>query len=335
MPAFCYLRQWGAISPDYMAAVEAKVVEAVERAHADLAPATLHTGKSPAAGASNNRTVKTWKTEEQFTAQSSDDERWLDTMVRVLHFERGNGKKNLLWYHFSAHPVCYQDDLAGPDWPGLVDDLVREKLGITPSYLQGHSGDVNAGDADHWIGEAEKTAGPVAAAIATAIDSAQTVRVDFLRALAEPAPMPLDLERLAKWIAAYREDPTQCATGPWVDGPFAADWFQSAVQWDMNRMQLRVPLSALQLGEVGLVFHPAELYSCYGLMIQRDSPLPHTFVTGYADDIIGYVPDPRAYTDGEYSAITVPKILDLPPFTPNAGRELTTAAGTMLKALVG
>ena len=39
MPGFRYFRQWGAISPEYMASVEAKIVQAVEKAQADLAPA--------------------------------------------------------------------------------------------------------------------------------------------------------------------------------------------------------------------------------------------------------------------------------------------------------
>ena len=167
-PTLRYLRQWGALSPEYVASVEKSIVRAVEMAKADLAPTSLYVGKSRAPGASNNRTTKTWKTDEQFVADSTDADRWLDTMVHVLHFERGEGKSNLLWYHFSAHPVCYSDEQAGPDWPGLVTELVRSKHKLAPSLLQGHCGDVNAGDAEHWIGTAENTAGPVAAAISRA-----------------------------------------------------------------------------------------------------------------------------------------------------------------------
>ena len=47
---------------------------------------------------------------------------------------------------------------------------------------------------------------------------------------------------------------------------------------------------------------------------------------GYTDHCIGYLPDPNAYKAGEYSAITVPKIIDFPPFTPDVragvGRRL-------------
>jgi hypothetical protein len=69
-------------------------------------------------------------------------------------------------------------------------------------------------------------------------------------------------------------------------------------------------------------------------MIQRDSPLPDTLVVGYTDDCIGYLPDPKAYQDAEYAAVTVPKILDLPPFLPTSARALTDASIEMLRKLV-
>jgi neutral ceramidase len=337
MPGFRYVRQWGAISPEYMATVEEKIFRAVEMAKADLAPAAVSTGKSRAPGASNNRTMKegqTWKTDEQFTKDSTDDDRWLDTMVRVLHFDRGEGKRDLLWYHFTAHPVCFQDEQAGPDWPGMVEDLIRQRLNLAPSYLQGHCGDVNAGDATHWIGSIENTAEPVAAAIAQALRSARPVPVDQLRLQTQQFPLPLDIDTFRQWLEEYRSDPSKCSSGNWVDAGFAADWYQGSVKRDLSQSNLPIPLSVLQLGDVGLVFHPGELYSCYGLTIQRDSPLADTFVVGYTDDCIGYLPDPNAYKAAEYSAVTVPKILDLPPFTPTSARAMATASIEMLKKLI-
>jgi len=135
MPGFCFLRQWGAIPTQFMAAVEKQTIEAVRRAKADLAPAELALGKSRVAGGNHNRTVKTCKTDEKFTADSTDEERWLDTMLHALVFHRG-GKRTLVWYHFSAHAVCYADERAGPDWPGMVADLLRQNEGLDPSKRQ-------------------------------------------------------------------------------------------------------------------------------------------------------------------------------------------------------
>lgn len=338
MPAFCYLRQWGTYSPEYMTTVEQKTVEALRLAQADLAPSTLAIGKTRVAGANNNREKKTWeskawKTDEQFTRDSTDDDRWLDTTLHVLHFQRGSAAKDLLWYHFSAHPVVYQDEQAGPDWPGRTAELVREKLGLVPSFLQGHCGDVNCGDAAHWIGTEDSTAIPVANGIAEALQKTRPVDVNELSVQTRSLPVPLDIELFRQWLEAYRTDPAKCVGPEWVDEGFAADWFAGSQKRDLSQTTLPVPLSVMQLGDVGFVFHPAELYSCYGLTIRRDSPLPDTLVVGYTDGIIGYLPDPYAYQTQEYAATTVPKILDLPPFQPHAGRELCAAANELLKQL--
>jgi len=103
-------------------ALENSVVQAVEFAKKDLAPTDLYVGKAHAVGGNFNRTSETWKTDELFTKTSTDKERWLDTMLHILHFHQGESKRGLLWYHFSAHPVCHGDGNAGPDWLGTVSE---------------------------------------------------------------------------------------------------------------------------------------------------------------------------------------------------------------------
>ena len=56
-------------------------------------------------------------------------------------------------------------------------------------------------------------------------------------------------------------------------------------------------------------------------------------MVGYADDTIGYLPDPNAYKAREYAAVVVPKILDYPPFTPTAAREFTASGVELLKSI--
>ncbi len=335
MPAFNYLRQWGAIPVDYMKDTEKKCAEAVALAKDDLAPAELSLGKSQAVGANFNRTTKDYQTGEQFTEQSTDEDRWLDTMLHLLLFERPGNRHNLLWYHFSAHAVCFADELAGPDWPGPVADRVGKKFGLSPSYLQGHAGDVNPGDGDPWRGDVEETTQGVFDTICRAMESLKPVKVDCLKPLSRPFRVPLDMARFRSWLDRYRQNPEQCQRGPWVDAGFAADWYRGNADRDLSRTHWPITLSALRLGPIGMIFHPAELYSVYGLTIRRDSPFADTLVVGYCDDIIGYLPDSNAYQKGEYAALTVPKILDIPPFTPTAGRETTAAATGLLKEVAG
>ena len=331
MPAFCYLRQWGAIPGPFMALVEKRTVEAVRRASDDLGPAELRVGKSRAVGANHNRTTKDYKTGEHFHSESTDAERWLDTTVHAMHYQRGGSKRDLLWYHFSAHPVCFADERSGPDWPGMVADRIRGQYDVFPSLLQGHAGDVNPGDGAPWRGDAEKTTNGVYDALCRAVETAATVKVDSLRADTRRFGIPLNMELFADWLEEYRSDPAKCTNGAWVDSGFAKDWYQGNRERDLHQTELPITIGSMRIGNIGLAFHPAELYSFYGLAIRRDSPFADTIVVGYADGIIGYLTDPRAYKEGEYAATTVPKILDYPPFSPAAAEQMSLAIVDLLK----
>lgn len=337
MPTFKKIRQWGGTSPEFMATVEQRTVEAIAAAQADLAPAELSLGKCRAPGGSHNRTVKQGvaRTDAEFGPQSTDDQRWLDTMLHALVFRRAGKKPDLVWYHFSAHVVCYADEQAGPDWPGEVAREIHKELGLRPSFLQGHLGDVNPGDGSDWRGEIRQTVAAITPALKQAIADAQPQPADSLRTRSKPFNVPFDMERFERWVDEYRRDPDQCKSGPWVDAGFAADWYRGNEHRDRNVKHLPITLSAIQLGPVGMLFHPGELYSYYGLAIRRDSPLRDTLVVGCADGSIGYLPDPAAYRAGEYAAIVVPKIIDLPPYQPTAARDMAAAAIALLKQTAG
>jgi len=334
MPTFLSLRQWGAVPESYQSLVMKQGLEAVERAWNDRSAARLLVGSNRVEGGNSNRTVKPgqWRTDADFGPASDDSQRWLDTMLQALVFERTGGKPPIIAYHFSAHPVCYHDTLSGPDWTGVVAEHCRASRGVDPVFFQGHIGDVNPGDGTKWIGDVEPTARAISKGLDAAIDSARETAVDRLESIRRPVDLPLDLDHYRDWLAAYRADPTACATGPWVDAGFAADWFRAASAVENPPQVRQTTLSSLWIGPVAMLFHPAELYSCYGLSIRRDSGAATTLCVGYADDFVGYVTDPAAYSNGEYAALTVPKLLDLPPFTTAAGRRLAAAATALLAA---
>lgn len=330
MPTFAFLRQWGAIPAEYEKRVADKIIRAVHQAKDDLAPAELYLGKSRTVGGNFNRASKTWKTDAEFNAHSTDADRWLDTMLHVLRFERA-GKPDVLWYHYSCHPVCYKDDKSGPDWLGLVADHVRAKHRVSPGFLQGHAGDVNPGNGTPWIGAPEPTAKAIIAGFDAALSAAQRVPVETLATTTAAFSLPLDLDRFRQELAAFRAAPETYTGG--VDPGFSKDWFAWAEKYDQSRTAHATPLSAMRLGNLGLVFHGGELYSYYGLAIRRDSPFADTLVVGYADDAVGYITDPKAYEAQEYGAVVVPRILGLPPFVPQTAARLVEQSTLLLGRL--
>lgn len=335
MPTFRFCRYCGGISNDYMGRVQERIVDAVGQAQTDLAPAEVYLGTERVKDGNYNRTTKNWKTDEQFDEHSTDADRWLDSMLHVLLFRRGEGKQDLLWYHFSAHPACSNDHLAGPCWPGLVVKKTIIRNNLAPSFLQGHCGDVHAGCGQPRLGDPEKVSDAVQSAIRQAIEGAEPVKIDTMRIRSARVEVPLDVARLKEELEFYRENPRGCEGDAWLNPEFAADWAASASRWDLSQATLQAPISAVKIGSVGLLFHPAELYSYYGLAIRRASPLEHTLVVGYTDDCIGYLCDANAYKDEEYAALLAPKILDLPPFTADAARRLAAGALELLREVTG
>jgi Neutral/alkaline non-lysosomal ceramidase, N-terminal len=331
MPTLRHFRQWGRLPADYRDIVAKRIVEAVEFAQKDLAPAKLFLGKERVTGASHNRTSSEFKTDELFTKDSNDDERWLDTTLHALHFVRDGNSRDLLWYQFSAHPVCYADESTGPDFPGLVATKLKAAQGLSPSFLQGHCGDVNSGSSGR--GDPEVVSDAIVAGIRKAINNPRPIEMSEIRQITATFHAPLDIELHGRQLAEYRADPSKCTSGPWVDGDFAREWHEWASKWDGAQTSYATPISALRLGDVALLFHPGELYSVYGLELRRDSPFRDTLVIGYADDLIGYLPDPKAYAAGEYSAMVVPKIMSLPCYKPEVGRALRTAGLDLLRKL--
>jgi hypothetical protein len=331
-PSLLFMRQWGAVSELYQDFVLDKIVEAVELAKRDLAAADMYVGSERVVNGNFNRTSKIWKTDEKFDSASKDTERWLDTALHVLYFLREEPKKSLAWYHFSAHPVCYSDDKAGPDWPGLVAQKLKLRDDLNPAYLQGHAGDVNPGPGQTFTGDPEQVSEAVYSALHHAINHSIRVVPDPIRLAHSDVRVPLDSAELKRELERYKDNPGQCNQGEWVDANFAKSWFDHASTWK-NKNNLKTPMTALRLGDTALLFHGAELYTYYGLKIRLDSPFPATLVVGYTDDLIGYLPDATAYKAREYAAVVVPKILGFPPFTPLAAAEFAARATALLKKL--
>src|SRR3954468_22494325 len=332
-PGLMFLRQWGAESVEFDKLAADRTVEAILAAKKDLSSADLYYGKDRVQGGNFNRTSKTWKTDAEFDKDSSDSNRWLDTTLHALYFQREKPKRSLLWYQFSCHPVCFNDTQTGPDWPGIVMNKAMARDEMPAVFLQGHCGDVNPGEGTPWLGDPEKVSEAVYAALHHATNHSEYVNVDEMRILSDQIELPLDIPRLQSEIETYEKDPSACTKGEWVDAAFAKDWHEDARKWNPRKTTYRAPLSAMRLGEVALLFHPAELYSYYGLAIQRDSPFPKTIVGGYCDDFVGYVPDPKAYENKEYAAVVVPKLTGLPPFKPEAGRMLAAESVKLLNKL--
>jgi hypothetical protein len=71
---------------------------------------------------------------------------------------------------------------------------------------------------------------------------------------------------------------------------------------------------------------PGEPFVELGLALKRSPHYPHTFVVGYCNDLIGYIPTRAAYDEGGYE-------VDTARIAAGAGEEIVEAALSTLEEM--
>ncbi|MHA1371040.1 MAG: hypothetical protein ACTSRA_15165, partial [Promethearchaeota archaeon] len=67
-----------------------------------------------------------------------------------------------------------------------------------------------------------------------------------------------------------------------------------------GKFQVSTYIQVIRLGNIAFVGIPGELFAEIGMQIKKSSPFQETFVIGYANDYIGYIPTPANYQAGGY-----------------------------------
>jgi hypothetical protein len=118
-------------------------------------------------------------------------------------------------------------------------------------------------------------------------------------------------------------------------------WLQFYGTWaEAMRAQLAtqpehisVPMAALLINDDVWLHLPGEVFTALGQAIAARSPFSRTVVTTLFGPFIGYLPDPEDFTAGGYAATLVPRILQMPPYSPAVGDALVDGAVTLLESL--
>jgi hypothetical protein len=94
-----------------------------------------------------------------------------------------------------------------------------------------------------------------------------------------------------------------------------------------------VPLAALRVNDAVWLHLPGEVFTAHGQAITVRSPFARTVVTTLFGPFIGYLPDREDFTAGGYAATLVPRILQMPPYSPAVGDALVAGALALIESL--
>ena len=283
---------------------------AIQQAQANMDKAAMGTGWGESHIGINRRE----KLPDGSIVLGQNPEREIDRQVDIIRFEDSKGSATACTVNFACHAVCQGPKmrLMSSDFPGKMREVVENLTGTTCIFLQGACGNINPILMEHSYEPARRLGaqlacevakvweeietGPVRS-LAVASKTIQVPRYDYGsgdRADARAATLAQHLEELraegateglVKW-AEIRHRRTTEALESWKTGKPMPKILAEIQVWGID--------------DLGIAFAPAEVFNEIGVYVKKHSPFSNTFLVGYANGQIGYVPIREAYGEGGY-----------------------------------
>jgi len=282
--------------PEYNADLVKRIARAVERACHAMFDAKLYVGKTEAAGLSRNRSVRLQNGRDIVCysdppkGTGHDDEIVgyagpVDPSVQTLCVEDSQGRVRAMAVNFAAHPnKGRKADYYWAQWPGEAAAGIAEKYGkdVVTLVLQGAAGDISCAETQEKVGRAIGDA-----AIRGNEPANRAVERNFLdkrlNLLGIPYARRADLGEVIGYFRRLKE----LTVG---EKRRLKSLYKYYDVWEHDNQLADVPVQCLRVGDTAIVGLPVEPFAAIGLEIKKRSPARRTFVVGYANDKIGYMP---------------------------------------------
>ena len=191
----------------------------------------------------------------------------VDNTVRLAAFLAADDQPVALLVNATCHPVyemCIPN--ISSDYPGAMSATLESLLpGATALFLNGAAGNINPPTVSSGAEEAIRHGQRLAGVVEALLSDLRPVDGFDIRTGRRQLELP------ARTLSGM---PDACS--------------------------LRVELACMRVGDAGFLFIPGEPFVETGLAVHAASPCKSTFVAGYAEDWIGYIPTDRALVEGGY-----------------------------------
>lgn len=328
----------------YWAGLPAYLTQVVTQAAADLRPARLGVASGWCAIGINRREPMPGNRIELGRNHFGI----FDTEVGVVRIEAPDGLPIAALISYTCHPVCLMADnyLLSADYPGFARHFLESTLGAGMAlFFNGACGNVNPREAavNHGLASAgnfstAQRAGHNLAAEAARVWRKATLTDDAALSCAHRTiSLPTNYERALRAAEAALADAERQAAGP---GPDESPYVTWRSRPNLERARARLTqvrekgtapvtceIQAIKAGPLAFLGWPGEIFCELGMAAKQGSPFHPTYIIGYANGAIGYVPTPEAFGEGGYEVNVAAHLAD------NAGLVLVEESLALLRAL--
>jgi len=303
----------------YLASLPEKIASSIYQAKQNLKKARIKFASGEEKVLSHNRRIKmrdgtlrmNWEhlSLDEIDAPAGP----IDPEVGVIVIEELSGKPIAVLINYTCHPAILAGDnfLISEDYPGYTMRLVEKEKDALCLFTNGATGNINhinIFDPQQRRGfyEAERLGTILGKKVLSIIPKAKAIPVEELRIVREEIELPL-----RKITDSEIEKARKLAQGRKIKKISLVDGLSEEVYAEQilalsktSKKSLSSEIQAISLGDIALVSIPGELFVEYGLEIKRKSPFLHTFIIGYANDYVGYIPTLKAFQEGGYEVRT-------------------------------
>lgn len=295
----------------YLSELPAKIAESIRLANAALIPGKLSVGLGHEESISFNRRyfmkdgAVAWnpgKNNPNIIKPAGP----IDPEVSVLYAESSEGNPVSTYVNFALHFDVVGGKDVSADVPYILSTILgKVHTGMITLYGQGCSGNINHINVNSPVPqkgqkEAERIGTILAGEVIKTYGKLQPLEINNIKTKREIIKLPLpdispDELAPAKEIISRVGKP---------DAPKFLEMVNAYKVVDvLNRkgVPIEAEVQVMALGnQCAVVGLPGELFTELGLYIKSKSPYPHTMIVELSNGSIGYIPDRKAYKEGNY-----------------------------------
>lgn len=278
---------------DYTDRMVIRCVELVGNALADLAPANLQQGVGRATFAVNRRNNREAEVADLIAA-GTPLAGPVDHSVPVLTVTRPDGRLSAILFGYACHPTTLSFQTWCGDYPGFAQqELEQAHPGATAMFVNTCGGDQNPLPR-RKVELCEKYGHQLATAVEETLQQPLAPVTPGLKLAFELVDLPYLKVVSREELDGLRTD-TNAIRARWagrllkkLDGGAT---FEAAYPYPIHAWQLGGEMLVIGMGAETVVDYALRFKAEYG---------PGTWVCGYADDMISYIPSRRVWDEGGY-----------------------------------
>ena len=335
-PATIFLSKCGEIDTQWLETTERKIADVISHASKNMKSAKFGVGKGKIDGLSINRrgTDANGKVPH---INVSDPNGAVDKELGVLRFDNLRGYPIAMLTNFSCHPIVFPDEdtayLISADFPGEAQRIMENERDIVSLYSNSTAGNINPTSGSKGLKAAGRYGLIFAQEALGVFDRIQTisdVKIKIASKMVElkykHIPTLEEMKEILKENVKRHEHIKRSnipiSFTEFFDSAVSVEWAKKTFELIQSRRNtdcVKIEIQVFMINDVILVGIPGEVFVEIGLDIKEKSPSDNTFIIGYANGHIGYIPTSEAHQKGGYEVERAFKSLGYPScFKPHA-----------------